>query len=163
MAMGPTLTRTDLIQSTARRTDLPSAQVGAVIDAFLELVGEALCRDEVVQIRRFGTLSVHEEPPTRAGKGSSGEGARRAVRFKESRDLLDREEIGPSSRAGGRRSRSTSELASAGHSTEDLEHIRSRAMTMLEEGRSLSEVARRTGISPSRVSFWWHSHRAGLY
>jgi DNA-binding protein HU-beta len=53
--------RAELVRLTAQRADLDDQTVGAVVDAFLEEVYEALKRGESVSLRGFGAFYVRPE------------------------------------------------------------------------------------------------------
>lgn len=48
--------RSDLYRLAARQADLPVADVASAVDAFLEVVKEALQRGHRVELRRFGSF-----------------------------------------------------------------------------------------------------------
>ena len=89
-----TLTKTDLIDTTYNRVDLPKTKSAQVIESLLEIIKKTLENDEDVLISGFGKFCVKEKRKRRGRNPQTGEelmlGERRVVRFKCSGRLRDK-------------------------------------------------------------------------
>ncbi len=54
------MVKSDLVESLAGRADITLARAEEIVDIFFTSIIDALCRDERVEIRGFGALSVRE-------------------------------------------------------------------------------------------------------
>jgi len=57
------MTKSDIVDRIAQGTGLTKLETEAVVDGFLKTVVEALCHDEHVELRGFGTFRVKERAP----------------------------------------------------------------------------------------------------
>ena len=85
------MTKSDIVDRIAQGTGLTKLETEAVVDGFLKTIADALCRDEHVEIRGFGTFRVKERAPRvgrnpRTGETVSLEG-QFVPHFKVSREL----------------------------------------------------------------------------
>ncbi len=89
-----TLTKTDLIDTTYNRVDLPKTKSAQVIESLLEIIKKTLENDEDVLISGFGKFCVKEKRKRKGRNPQTGEevmlGERRVVRFKCSGRLRDK-------------------------------------------------------------------------
>ncbi len=89
-----TLTKTDLIDTTYNRVDLPKTKSAQVIESLLEIIKKTLENDEDVLISGFGKFCVKEKRKRRGRNPQTGDelmlGERRVVRFKCSGRLRDK-------------------------------------------------------------------------
>jgi DNA-binding protein HU-beta len=87
------MTKSDIIDRVADGTGLTKLETEAVIDGFLKTVAEALCRDEHVEIRGFGTFRVKERAPRIGRNPRTGEvvdlDGQFVPHFKVSRELRE--------------------------------------------------------------------------
>jgi integration host factor subunit alpha len=89
-----TLTKTDLIDATYNRVDLPKTKSAQVIESLLEIIKKTLENDEDVLISGFGKFCVKEKRKRKGRNPQTGEdlilAERRVVRFKCSGRLRDK-------------------------------------------------------------------------
>ncbi len=89
-----TLTKTDLIDATYNRVDLPKTKSAQVIESLLEIIKKTLENDEDVLISGFGKFCVKEKRKRRGRNPQTGENLmlaeRRVVRFRCSGRLRDK-------------------------------------------------------------------------
>lgn len=85
------MTKSDIIDRIAQGTGLTKLETEAVVDGFLKTVIEALCNDEHVEIRGFGTFKVKERAPRTGRNPRTGEtvslDGQYVPHFKVSREL----------------------------------------------------------------------------
>lgn len=67
------MTKSDIVDRIAQGTGLTKLETEAVVDGFLKTVIDALCRDEHVEIRGFGTFRVKERAPRIGRNPRTGE------------------------------------------------------------------------------------------
>lgn len=87
--------RSDLISRMASQQEhLPDEDVEAVVKAILEQLSAALANGERIEIRDFGSFSLHYRPARQARNPKTGESvyitSHYAVRFKPGKELRDR-------------------------------------------------------------------------
>ncbi len=89
-----TLTKTDLIDATYNRVDLPKTKSAQVIESLLEIIKKTLENEEDVLISGFGKFCVKEKRKRIGRNPQTGEdlilAERTVVRFKCSGRLRDR-------------------------------------------------------------------------
>ena len=61
------MNKTELIKEVAKRTDKPIAEVGQILNSFMEVVGDKLKEGEKVSLIGFGTFEA-KESAERIGK-----------------------------------------------------------------------------------------------
>lgn len=87
------MTKSDIIDRVADGTGLTKLETEAVIDGFLKTVAEALCHEEHVEIRGFGTFRIKERAPRIGRNPRTGEvvdlDGQFVPHFKVSRELRD--------------------------------------------------------------------------
>ena len=86
------MTKSELIESIARsQKHLPAKDVELAVKHILELMSEALANGERIEIRGFGSFSLHYRPPRMGRNPKTGEeipiSARRVVTFHASQKL----------------------------------------------------------------------------
>lgn len=78
----------------AKMTHLPEKQVTDSINRILELMSEALINDQRIEIRGFGSFSLHYRPPRNAHNPKTGEKviteAKHSPHFKPGKELRER-------------------------------------------------------------------------
>ena len=78
----------------AKMTNLPEKQVSDGINHLLELMSEALIKGKRIEIRGFGSFSLHYRPPRNAHNPKTGEKviteAKHSPHFKPGKELRDR-------------------------------------------------------------------------
>jgi nucleoid DNA-binding protein len=88
------MTKQQLIEIVSAQTRQQKAEVEAVIESFIEKVGEALCLGERVDLRGFGNFVVKQRQARQARNPRTGEtisiSAKKAVIFKSGRELSER-------------------------------------------------------------------------
>lgn len=81
-------------QIAARMTDLTEKQVADGINKILELMSEALIDSQRIEIRGFGSFSLHFRPPRNAHNPKTGEKviteAKHSPHFKPGKELRER-------------------------------------------------------------------------
>src|SRR5437763_1026920 len=85
------MTKSDIVDRIAQGTGLTKLETEAVVDGFLKTVVEALCSNEHVELRGFGTFRIKERAPRvgrnpRTGESVDLEG-QFVPHFKVSREL----------------------------------------------------------------------------
>ena len=87
------MTKAELIDAVAEKTQLKKRDVGEVVDALLECVKSALQRGEKVQLIPFGGFEVRERQKREGRNPKTGERltipARRVPAFHAGKDLRD--------------------------------------------------------------------------
>ena len=89
------MTKSELIENLKSKLDCLSADdVAAAINAALGLMREKLAQGERIEIRGFGSFTLHDHPPCLGRNPKTGEpvevGARRIPRFKPGKALRER-------------------------------------------------------------------------
>lgn len=78
----------------AKMTHLPEKQVTDSINQILELMSDALIQDKRIEIRGFGSFSLHYRPPRNAHNPKTGEKviteAKYSPHFKPGKELRER-------------------------------------------------------------------------
>lgn len=87
--------KSELIESlAAKMTHLPEKQVTDCINIILELMSDALVKDQRIEIRGFGSFSLHYRPPRNAHNPKTGEKvvteAKYSPHFKPGKELKER-------------------------------------------------------------------------
>jgi integration host factor subunit alpha len=93
MAAARTVTRADLIEALARRTNLQRGEAARLLTAMLDRIQDALVEGETVKLSRFGNFTVRKKR-TRIGRNpKTGKEVpitpRRVVTFRPSQMLRD--------------------------------------------------------------------------
>ena len=87
--------KSQLIESlAAKMTHLPEKQVNDGINVILGLMSEALVKGQRIEIRGFGSFSLHYRPPRNAHNPKTGEKvvteAKHSPHFKPGKELKER-------------------------------------------------------------------------
>lgn len=81
----------------AKMTDLPEKQVADSINRILELMSEALIDGKRIEIRGFGSFSLHYRPPRNAHNPKTGEKViteeKYSPHFKPGKELRERVDV----------------------------------------------------------------------
>ena len=89
-----TITRLDLAEAVAKATGLPRSEGKEFVGLFLDLMTEALLREETVLISGFGKFSIVDRAPRRARNVRAGHNvmieARKALVFRPAIGLVER-------------------------------------------------------------------------
>ena len=93
--MPDTLTRSELIARLARSLpSVPAPQVEEAVKALLDAMAESLANGRRIEIRGFGSFSLHRLPPGLARNPKTGEriqiGHRARLHFKPGQELKNR-------------------------------------------------------------------------
>jgi integration host factor beta subunit len=67
------MTKSDIVDRIAQATGLTKLETEVVVDGFLKTVIDALCRDEHIELRGFGTFRVKERAPRTGRNPRTGE------------------------------------------------------------------------------------------
>ncbi|GIK50685.1 MAG: integration host factor subunit alpha [Hyphomonadaceae bacterium] len=90
---GKTVTRADLVEALARRTDMQRADANRLLTRMLELMQDALVEGETVKLSRFGNFNVRAKRQRIGRNPKTGEEVpitpRRVVTFRPSQMLRD--------------------------------------------------------------------------
>jgi integration host factor subunit beta len=89
------MTKSELIELiTAKQQHLPAKDVELAVKQLLEIMGDALAAGERIEIRGFGSFSLHFRPPRQGRNPKTGEAVALAGKyvphFKPGKDLRDR-------------------------------------------------------------------------
>ncbi|ADC64158.1 integration host factor subunit beta [Allochromatium vinosum] len=89
------MTRSELITQMANRQEhLPEADVEVVVKALLNLLRESLANGERIEVRGFGSFSLHYRPPRQARNPKTGEtvftAGKHYLHFKPGKELRER-------------------------------------------------------------------------
>jgi nucleoid DNA-binding protein len=88
------MTRQQLIEAVAGRTDAKKSEVEAILEAILETIADSLVSGERVDFRGFGNFEVKETKARMGRNLATGEAisiaANRKATFKPSKDLKER-------------------------------------------------------------------------
>jgi integration host factor subunit beta len=93
--MPDTLSRSELIARLALSLpSVPAPQVGEAVKSLLEAMAESLATGQRIEIRGFGSFSLHSLPPRLARNPKTGEsielGHRARFHFKPGQDMRNR-------------------------------------------------------------------------
>ena len=88
-----TITRADLVEALARRTNMPRGEASRLLTQMLEHIQEALIAGETVKLSRFGNFTVRAKRQRVGRNPKTGEEVpitpRRVVTFRPSQMLRD--------------------------------------------------------------------------
>lgn len=89
------MTKSELIELMARKQKhLPAKDVELAVKHLLELMSDALSRGERIEIRGFGSFSLHYRPPRLGRNPKTGEtvalSGKHVPHFKPGKDLRER-------------------------------------------------------------------------
>jgi integration host factor subunit alpha len=100
---GKTITRADLVEALARRTNMQRADANRLLSNMLDMVQDALVAGETVKLSRFGNFNVRAKRQRIGRNPKTGEEVpitpRRVVTFRPSQMLRDQVEKGDRGRA----------------------------------------------------------------
>lgn len=100
---GKTVTRADLVEALARRTDMQRADANRLLTRMLEMMQDALVEGETVKLSRFGNFNVRAKRQRIGRNPKTGEEVpitpRRVVTFRPSQMLREFVEKGGKGRA----------------------------------------------------------------
>lgn len=87
--------KSELIKRIATQmADMPEKQVADSVNKILELMSEALIKSQRIEIRGFGSFSLHYRPPRNAHNPKTGEKvvtlAKHSPHFKPGKELRER-------------------------------------------------------------------------
>lgn len=87
--------KSELIERIASRmTELTEKQVADAVNKILELMSDALVKGQRIEIRGFGSFSLHYRPPRNAHNPKTGEKvvtqAKHSPHFKPGKELRER-------------------------------------------------------------------------
>ncbi len=93
------MTKSELIESIARKQKhLPAKDVELAVKHLLELMSEALAEGKRIEIRGFGSFSLHYRPPRLGRNPKTGEAValsgKYVPHFKPGKDLRERVNAG---------------------------------------------------------------------
>lgn len=87
------MTKTELINKLAKEAGVTLKEARLVVDTFFSSIGEALANNDRVELRGFGTFSVHKKNPRVGRNPKNGVTvkipAKNVPRFKPGRKLKD--------------------------------------------------------------------------
>lgn len=99
------MTKQQLIEKVAAKTELGKAEVAVAVDSVLDLIAEALRSNERVDLRGFGSFVVKDRKERQGRNPRTGEtitiAAKRDARFKPGKELTDRLEQGEAAPTSG--------------------------------------------------------------
>ena len=88
------MTKQQLIEKVAAKTELGKAQVEVAVDAVLDLIGEALQSNERVDLRGFGSFVVKDKKERQGRNPRTGEtitiAAKRDASFRPGKELTEK-------------------------------------------------------------------------
>ena len=89
------MTKSDLIElTTAKQKHLPAKDVELALKQMLEIMSDALAAGERIEIRGFGSFSLHFRPPRQGRNPKTGEtvalSGKHVPHFKAGKDLRER-------------------------------------------------------------------------
>jgi DNA-binding protein HU-beta len=67
------MTKTDLVEAVAEKTDLTKADSNRALNAVLDTISTALSRGQTVQVTGFGTFEVRDRAARKARNPQTGE------------------------------------------------------------------------------------------
>jgi integration host factor subunit beta len=93
--MTTTMTKSELIEIiTAKQKHLPAKDVELALKQILEIMSDALSQGERIEIRGFGSFSLHFRPPRQGRNPKTGEAValsgKYVPHFKPGKDLRER-------------------------------------------------------------------------
>ena len=96
---GPTMTKSELIELiAAKQKHLPAKDVELAVKQILEIMGDALSQGSRIEIRGFGSFSLHFRPPRQGRNPKTGEtvalSGKYVPHFKPGKDLRERVNAG---------------------------------------------------------------------
>lgn len=65
--IGMAMTKSDLIERMTRNSSLPQSDVELVVKGIIDMMGSALAEGDRIEIRGFGSFSLHHRP-SRTGR-----------------------------------------------------------------------------------------------
>jgi DNA-binding protein HU-beta len=99
------MTKQQLIEKVAAKTELGKAEVAVAVDSVLDLIAEALRSNERVDLRGFGSFVVKDRKERQGRNPRTGEtitiAAKRDARFKPGKELTDGLEQGEKAPTSG--------------------------------------------------------------
>ena len=88
------MTKADIVDEIAERTGLTKKDVADTVDQFLDAVSRALASGKHIEIRGFGSFSLHFRPPRQGRNPKTGEtvalSGKYVPHFKPGKDLRER-------------------------------------------------------------------------
>ena len=88
------MTKQQLIEKVAAKTELGKAEVEVAVDAALDLIGEALQSNERVDLRGFGSFVVKDKKERQGRNPRTGEtitiAAKRDASFRPGKELTEK-------------------------------------------------------------------------
>ena len=92
---GPGMTKSELIEIiTSKQKHLPAKDVELALKQMLEIMSDALATGERIEIRGFGSFSLHFRPPRQGRNPKTGEAValsgKYVPHFKPGKDLRER-------------------------------------------------------------------------
>ena len=89
------MTKSELIELiTAKQKHLPAKDVELALKQMLEIMSDALAAGELIEIRGFGSFSLHFRPPRQGRNPKTGEtvalSGKHVPHFKAGKDLRER-------------------------------------------------------------------------
>lgn len=103
--MPKTVTRADLVEALANRTNMQRADANRLLTRMLDIVQDALVEGDVVKLSRFGNFNIRTKRQRIGRNPKTGEEVpitpRRVVTFRPSQMLRDFVEKGGRGRAKG--------------------------------------------------------------
>jgi nucleoid DNA-binding protein len=88
------MTKQQLIEKVAAKTELKKSEVEAAVDSVLDLIAEALRSNERVDLRGFGSFVVKDRKERQGRNPRTGEtitiAAKRDASFKPSKELTEK-------------------------------------------------------------------------
>jgi len=92
---GPSMTKSELIELiAAKQKHLPAKDVELAVKQVLEIMSDALAQGERIEIRGFGSFSLHFRPPRQGRNPKTGEtvalSGKYVPHFKPGKDLRER-------------------------------------------------------------------------
>jgi len=96
---GPVMTKSELIELiAAKQKHLPAKDVELAVKQILEIMSDALAQGERIEIRGFGSFSLHFRPPRQGRNPKTGEtvalSGKYVPHFKPGKDLRERVDAG---------------------------------------------------------------------
>ena len=87
------MTKQQLIEKVAARTELAKSQVEVAVDSVFELIGESLRSNERVDLRGFGSFTVKDKKERQGRNPRTGDpitiAAKRDASFKPGKELTE--------------------------------------------------------------------------
>jgi integration host factor subunit beta len=98
---GPGMTKSELIEIiTTKQKHLPAKDVELALKQMLEIMSDALAQGDRIEIRGFGSFSLHFRPPRQGRNPKTGEAValdgKYVPHFKPGKDLRERVNEGTS-------------------------------------------------------------------